>query len=89
MSVNRVLYGHYEVGDVIGWGGMANVHRGRDIRSGRAELIDRQPGNRAIYAVLLTRSWKRIFVATKGDRVVTALPPTPRLKNKWRRFYRR
>ena len=39
MSANRVLYGHYEVGDVIGWGGMANIHRGRDIRSGRSVAI--------------------------------------------------
>lgn len=58
-----------------------------DIRSGRAELIERQPGRGAIYAVLLPRCWKRIFVATKGDRVVTALPPTPRLRRKWRRIH--
>jgi len=60
-----------------------------DIRLGRAELIERQPGRRAIHAVLLTRCWKRVFVATKKDRVVTALPPTPRLRRKWRRNYGR
>lgn len=40
MSANHVLlYGRYEVGDVVGWGGMARVHRGRDIRSGRRVAI--------------------------------------------------
>lgn len=39
MSRNRVLYGNYEVGDLIGWGGMANVRLGRDIHSGRSVAI--------------------------------------------------
>ncbi|NJC12901.1 serine/threonine protein kinase [Micromonospora profundi] len=39
MSRNRALYGNYEVGDLIGWGGMANIRLGRDIRSGRSVAI--------------------------------------------------
>lgn len=39
MNANHVLYGRYEVGNVIGWGGMANIHLGRDVRSGRPVAI--------------------------------------------------
>lgn len=39
MNVDRVLDGRYEVGDVIGHGGMADVHSGRDIRLGRRVAI--------------------------------------------------
>ncbi len=35
MTPGRVLCGRWEVGEVIGRGGMADVHVGRDIRSGR------------------------------------------------------
>lgn len=58
----------------------------RDIRAGRAELIERQPRRRAIYAVLLTRCWRHVFLVTKGEEIVTALPRTPRLMRKWRRL---
>ena len=37
---NRTLLGdRYELGDVIGYGGMAEVHRGRDVRLGRDVAI--------------------------------------------------
>ncbi|KRF32297.1 protein kinase domain-containing protein [Nocardioides sp. Soil805] len=39
MSAERVLCGRYEVGEVIGRGGMADVHLGRDRRSGRRVAI--------------------------------------------------
>lgn len=39
LSTRRVLNGRYAVGEVIGWGGMATVHRGRDLRSGRSVAI--------------------------------------------------
>src|ERR1700689_4556355 len=34
-----LLGGRYELGDVIGHGGMAEVHRGRDVRLGRDVAI--------------------------------------------------
>ncbi|MQW76296.1 protein kinase [Nocardioides sp. dk4132] len=35
----RILHGRYEVGEVIGRGGMAEVRRGHDLRSGRTVAI--------------------------------------------------
>jgi serine/threonine protein kinase len=35
----RTLAGRYEIGEVIGHGGMAEVHRGRDVRLGREVAI--------------------------------------------------
>ena len=39
MSAGRVLAGRYTVGEVIGRGGMADVHVGRDTRTGRSVAI--------------------------------------------------
>lgn len=39
MSEQRVLDGRYEVGELLGRGGMADVHLGRDVRLGRAVAI--------------------------------------------------
>ncbi|MCD4525020.1 protein kinase [Nocardioides sp. cx-173] len=39
MSTDRVIAGRYELGEVIGFGATAEVHRGRDTRSGRAVAI--------------------------------------------------
>jgi serine/threonine-protein kinase len=39
MSAGRLLGGRYQVGDVLGYGGMAEVHRGRDLRLGRDVAI--------------------------------------------------
>lgn len=39
MNAKRILDGRYEVGELIGRGGMADVHLGRDIRLGRAVAI--------------------------------------------------
>ncbi|HVB27531.1 MAG TPA: Stk1 family PASTA domain-containing Ser/Thr kinase, partial [Mycobacteriales bacterium] len=39
MTDPRVLGGRYELGEMLGHGGMAEVHRGRDIRLGRAVAI--------------------------------------------------
>jgi serine/threonine-protein kinase len=36
---NALIAGRYEVGEVIGHGGMAEVHRGRDVRLGREVAI--------------------------------------------------
>ena len=39
MTTPRMLGQRYEVGEVLGRGGMAEVHRGRDIRLGREVAI--------------------------------------------------
>ncbi|MBC9734964.1 protein kinase domain-containing protein [Nocardioides marmotae] len=39
MSAKRVLEGRYEVGDLLGHGGMADVYSGRDLRLGRRVAI--------------------------------------------------
>lgn len=39
MSSERILNGRYEMGELIGRGGMADVHLGRDIRLGRTVAI--------------------------------------------------
>ncbi|MGA8114900.1 MAG: Stk1 family PASTA domain-containing Ser/Thr kinase [Actinocatenispora sp.] len=36
---DRILGGRYEVGDLLGYGGMAEVHQGRDLRLGRDVAI--------------------------------------------------
>ena len=35
MTTPKVLGGRYELGELLGYGGMAEVHRGRDLRLGR------------------------------------------------------
>ncbi|MBT8224954.1 MAG: Stk1 family PASTA domain-containing Ser/Thr kinase [Dactylosporangium sp.] len=39
MSQGRLLGGRYQVGELLGYGGMAEVHRGRDLRLGRDVAI--------------------------------------------------
>ena len=39
MTAARLVGGRYEVGEILGYGGMAEVHRGRDVRLGREVAI--------------------------------------------------
>src|SRR4051812_13692245 len=39
MSAGRLLGGRYQVGELLGYGGMAEVHQGRDSRLGRDVAI--------------------------------------------------
>jgi serine/threonine-protein kinase len=39
MSAGRLLGGRYQVGEILGYGGMAEVHHGRDLRLGRDVAI--------------------------------------------------
>ncbi len=39
MSAGRLLGGRYQVGELLGYGGMAEVHHGRDLRLGREVAI--------------------------------------------------
>lgn len=77
---------HLRYGIIMEYGEFSEMLRDiRAGRAGRAELVELQPSRGAIYSVLLARCWKRIFVATKGNNVVTALPRTPQLMKKWRK----
>lgn len=81
---HRQLYDRY--GIVMKHGEFSEMMA--DIRTGRAELIERKSQAGSIYAILLAQHWKTIFVAVRKGRVVTAMPPTPDLMRRWRRLYR-
>lgn len=56
----------------------------RDIKNGRAQLVEQISPTKAIYSVVLRRTWDRFFVLVEKGHVVTAMPPTKRLKKKRR-----
>ena len=52
---SRLLGGRYEIGGVLGYGGMAEVHRGRDLRLGRDVAIKMLRNDLARDETFLTR----------------------------------
>jgi len=52
----------------------------RDIKTGCARLIELRPPASAVYMVKNTPLWERYFVLVTNGHVVTALPPSKRLK---------
>lgn len=58
----------------------------RDIRNGRAQLIKKQSGNRAIYSVRIVRLYERVYVVSNGKDLFTAWPPSKRLNEIRRRI---
>lgn len=58
----------------------------RDIRSGKAQLIEDRQGKQAIYSVRITRLYERIYVLSNGKDLFTAWPPSKRLNEIRRRI---
>lgn len=52
----------------------------RDIKTGRATVIERRPPVSVVYMIRNTRLWERYFVLVTDGYVVTALPPSKKLK---------
>lgn len=52
----------------------------RDIKTGRATVIERLSDNRVIYMVRNKRLLERYFVVVRDGYIITALPPSKRLK---------
>jgi hypothetical protein len=57
----------------------------RDIKTGRAAIIERVPSGATIYMIRNIRLWKQYFVLVRDGYVVTALPPGRKLKRLRRR----
>ncbi|RUW80462.1 MAG: hypothetical protein E5V91_02245 [Mesorhizobium sp.] len=56
----------------------------RDIKTGRATIIERRSSSKIVYMIRNTRLWERYFVLVTNGHVVTALPPSRRFKRLWR-----
>ncbi|ESY82480.1 hypothetical protein X740_05405 [Mesorhizobium sp. LNHC221B00] len=52
----------------------------RDIETGRATVIERRPPDSTVYMIRNTRLWERYFVLVTNGHIITALPPSKRLK---------
>lgn len=74
-ATDRVLAGRYEVGEVIGRGGTATVHLGRDLRSGRAvalKMLCSGPAQDPLFRSRLRRE-ARTLAALKHPAIVAVL----------------
>lgn len=56
----------------------------KDIRAGRALVIEDRPPATVVYMIHNRRMWERYFVLVTQGRVITVLPPSKRLKKRWR-----
>lgn len=52
----------------------------RDIKIGRAKVIEYRPPSSVVYMIINTRLWDRYFILVTDGYVITALPPSKRLK---------
>ncbi len=53
----------------------------RDLRNGRALLVERRPDDNAIYSVRIASAGERVYVLVHGKEIVTAWPPQRRLND--------
>lgn len=58
----------------------------RDIKQGRAQLIEMRTRKMGVYSVRLQTQFERIFVLSDGKNVFTAWPPSKRLNEIRRRI---
>ena len=58
----------------------------RDIKSGRAVVVERRTRNTAIYSVRIHRQYERVFILSDGKQMLTAWPPEKRLNDKRRQL---
>jgi hypothetical protein len=65
-------------GIVLGPGDFSTILK--SIKSGRARLVCEQPAGGAIYRVRVRSSGERIYVFAEGERLITALPLSRRLR---------
>lgn len=77
---HRQLFIRYRL--VLGPGEFSEMIR--DIKSGRALMLERRPKKCAIYAVRIHHQFEHILVLSDGIQVFTAWPPERRLMDKRR-----
>ena len=79
---HRQLLDRYGV--VLGPGEFSEMLR--DIKDGRALLVEQRTKRIAIYSVRIQRQYERVFVLSDGKQVLTAWPPERRLNEKRRQL---
>ena len=77
---HRQLLNRYGV--VLGPGEYSQMVR--DIKSGRAPVIEQKTRRTAIYWVRIHKQFERVFILSDGKQLLTAWPPDRRLMEKRR-----